>query len=53
MLLFRFRVLDEVDRMMQMGFIDDVETILKAAEERKVRGCSLQGTLGTPSPLRQ
>lgn len=32
----RFRVLDEVDRMMQMGFIEDVETILKADEGRQV-----------------
>jgi hypothetical protein len=28
----RYRVLDEVDRMMAMGFIEDVETILKAEE---------------------
>ncbi|KAF5836909.1 P-loop containing nucleoside triphosphate hydrolase protein [Dunaliella salina] len=31
----RYRVLDEVDRMMQMGFIEDVETILKADEGRQ------------------
>lgn len=28
----RYRILDEVDRMMVMGFIEDVETILKADE---------------------
>jgi superfamily II DNA/RNA helicase len=33
----RYRVLDEVDRMMQMGFIEDVEAILSAEEDRKVR----------------
>lgn len=27
----RYRVLDEVDQMMAMGFIEDVETILSAA----------------------
>ena len=32
----RYRVLDEVDRMMAMGFIEDVETILKAEEEHQV-----------------
>ena len=36
LLLCRFRVLDEVDRMMQMGFIEDVEKILKAEEGRQV-----------------
>jgi hypothetical protein len=32
----RYRVLDEVDRMMAMGFIEDVETILKAEEGHQV-----------------
>ena len=36
--LLRYRVLDEVDRMMAMGFIEDVEIILKAEEEHQV-GC--------------
>ena len=35
----RYRVLDEVDRMMAMGFIEDVETILKAEEEHQVWRC--------------
>lgn len=35
-------MLDEVDRMMQMGFIEDVETILKAEEGRQV--CILHHT---------
>ncbi|EFJ43297.1 hypothetical protein VOLCADRAFT_66087 [Volvox carteri f. nagariensis] len=30
----RFRVLDEVDQMLAMGFIEDVETILKAGEQQ-------------------
>ena len=29
-------MLDEVDRMMQMGFIEDVEAILKAEESHQV-----------------
>ena len=46
--LCRYRVLDEVDRMMAMGFIEDVETILKAEEGHQVgrggngRGVGLQ-----------
>ncbi|GFR46710.1 hypothetical protein Agub_g8331 [Astrephomene gubernaculifera] len=31
----RFRVLDEVDQMLAMGFIEDVETILKQGEEQR------------------
>ncbi|GIL48606.1 hypothetical protein Vafri_5082 [Volvox africanus] len=31
----RFRVLDEVDQMLAMGFIEDVETILKAGEQQR------------------
>lgn len=30
-------MLDEVDQMLAMGFIEDVETILKAEEGRQVR----------------
>ncbi|KAG1660036.1 hypothetical protein FOA52_010021 [Chlamydomonas sp. UWO 241] len=33
----RYRVLDEVDRMMQMGFIEDVETILQAEEGHQAK----------------
>eukprot|EP00798_Chlamydomonas_sp_ICE-L_P001635 gene1635-33026_t len=33
----RYRVLDEVDRMMAMGFIEDVETILKTEEEQTAK----------------
>ncbi|KAG2482998.1 hypothetical protein HYH03_018123 [Edaphochlamys debaryana] len=31
----RYRVLDEVDQMLAMGFIEDVETILKQGEEKR------------------
>ncbi|GIL69566.1 hypothetical protein Vretimale_13646 [Volvox reticuliferus] len=31
----RFRILDEVDQMLAMGFIEDVETILKAGEQQR------------------
>ncbi|GLI62640.1 hypothetical protein VaNZ11_005306 [Volvox africanus] len=31
----RFRVLDEVDQMLAMGFIEDVETILKVGEQQR------------------
>lgn len=29
----RYRILDEADEMLNMGFVDDVETILKAVDE--------------------
>ncbi len=32
----RYRALDEVDRMLAMGFVEDVELILKTEEARKV-----------------
>ena len=31
--VYRFRVLDECDEMLNMGFADDVETILKSATD--------------------
>ncbi|KAJ9520152.1 hypothetical protein QJQ45_030075 [Haematococcus lacustris] len=45
----RYRVLDEVDRMMAMGFIDDVELILKAGAEQKANIQTLLFSATMPS----